>query len=79
MNDHKRELREQKRILKRKGHQHARREARRQLAERPEDAVEIADDLGRFRTAGLNGNDHDATRTRRQRPPASAGEPGPMP
>jgi hypothetical protein len=35
MNGDKRELREQKRILKRKGNQHNRREVRRRLAEHP--------------------------------------------
>jgi hypothetical protein len=79
MNGDKRELREQKRILKRKGNQHNRREVRRRLAEHPEEAADIEVDFGRFGTSGLNGIDHDATRFRSQRPADVAGEPGPMP
>ena len=60
----KRELREEKRILKRKGNQRLRRQVRRALAEHPEEATELEPDFGRFRTAELNGIDHDATRRR---------------
>jgi hypothetical protein len=85
MDRDKRDLREQKRILKRKGNQHNRREVRRRLAEHPEEAADIAVDFGRFGTAGLNGNDHDATRRRDQRPAVEGDgdgdgdDPGPIP
>ena len=65
MDRYQRERREEKRILKRKGTQRARRQARRELLENPEEAhIHVDPDYGRFRTADLNGQDHDATRRR---------------
>jgi hypothetical protein len=60
----KRELREQKRVLKRKGNQRLRRQIKQTLAEHPDLAPHIEPDLGRFDTSGLNGIDHDTTRRR---------------
>jgi hypothetical protein len=62
---HQRERREEKRILKRKGTQRARRRARRELVENPDEAhIHVEPDYGRFRSADLNGLDHDSTRRR---------------
>ena len=58
----KRELREQKREIKRKGNQRIRRELKRAIAEHPEDAHAAEGNYGRFRSSELNGMDHDATR-----------------
>lgn len=78
MDRQKREMREQKRLIKRLGNQRQRREARRQLAENPEAAPEIETDFGRFSTAGMNGMDHDATRKRREVDSTeTGGEPAP--
>lgn len=60
----KRELREVKRILKRKGNQRLRRQVKQTLAEHPEEAAEGEFDYGRYRSSTLNGMDHDATRRR---------------
>ncbi len=61
----KRELREEKRILKRAGVKRLRRELKRGLAEAPEDASAVDRlDFGRYGTAGMNGIDRDATRKR---------------
>ncbi|HWE37953.1 MAG TPA: hypothetical protein VG406_15390 [Isosphaeraceae bacterium] len=61
-NDHKRELRERKRQLKRKGNQRVRRILKRGLAEDPENAADLAADYGRYRSADLNGLDADPAR-----------------
>ncbi|MFO0911038.1 MAG: hypothetical protein U0794_22320 [Isosphaeraceae bacterium] len=68
MDQQKREFRQEKRLLKRKGNQRVRRIVRQALAEHPEDAHELEPDVGRLRTADLNGNDHDATRRKRDEP-----------
>lgn len=64
MDRQKREMREQKRQLKRLGNQRQRRLVRRQLAEDPDEAPHLETDFGRLSTAGMNGMDHDATRAR---------------
>jgi hypothetical protein len=61
-NDHKRELREHKRQLKRKGNQRVRRLLKRGLAEDPENAADLEADYGRYRSAELNGLDADPAR-----------------
>jgi hypothetical protein len=61
----KRELREAKRILKRKGNQRLRRQLKRTLAESPDEASETGQDYGRYESSRLNGMDHDATRRRK--------------
>jgi hypothetical protein len=68
MDPDKREIRQLKRKLKQLGNQRLRRQLRRTLAENPDAAHEVEPDFGRFRTAELNGYDHDATRRRHQRP-----------
>jgi hypothetical protein len=58
----RREFRELKRIVKRKGNQHARRSIKRAIAEDPIAAVDVAMDYGRFRTEPLNGADRDPSK-----------------
>jgi hypothetical protein len=53
----KRALRELKRVLKRSGGKHRRRELKRQLAENPEEAAHAEENLGRNRSDTLNGLD----------------------
>lgn len=60
----KRELRETKRIIKRKGNQRLRRRLKQTLAEDPEQAGDDRPDYGRYQSSLLNGMDHDATRRR---------------
>ncbi len=60
----KRQLRKLKRIIKRAGSKHRRRDLKRQLASNPEGASEVDEDLGRNRSEGFNGLDQDATRKR---------------
>jgi hypothetical protein len=61
---HKRELRKLKRTLKRAGSKHRRRELKRQLAENPDEAAEAEEDVGRYRSEGLNRLDDDSKRRR---------------
>jgi hypothetical protein len=56
----KRKLRELKRVLKRAGSKHRRRDLKRQLADNPEDAAEHTENLGRSRSDTLNGLDRPA-------------------
>jgi hypothetical protein len=62
--DKKRELRKLKRVIKRAGSKHRRRDLKRQLRENPEEAAFSEENLGRSSSAGLNGLDEDATRRR---------------
>lgn len=62
MDRQKRDLREQKRQIKRAGNQRLRRLARRDLRENPEEAHEADPDYGHLRSAPLNGIDRVATR-----------------
>lgn len=64
MDPTKRELREQKRQLKRAGSRHRRRDLKASLRQNPEDAHEDKQNFGRYSTAELNGLDQDATRKR---------------
>lgn len=75
----KRELRKQKREVKRAGNKHRRAQLKRDLRDRPEEAADSVPDLGRHRSAGLNGIDRDATRRREgvDRPPGAAEDPDP--
>ncbi len=50
MQDDKRRLREEKRIIKRAGQKHARREAKRFIREDPENAQDAGMDYGRWST-----------------------------
>lgn len=60
----KRQLRKLKRVLKRAGSKHRRRDLKQQLAENPEAAADADENLGRHRSDGFNGLDHDSTRKR---------------
>jgi hypothetical protein len=60
----KRQLRQLKRVLKRAGSKHRRRDLKRQLAQNPEAASEADENLGRHRSDGFNGLDRDNTRKR---------------
>ena len=62
MDPDKRQLREEKRTVKRAGNKHRRRRLKRELAEDPEGAAYSIPDVGRHRSADLNGQDRDATR-----------------
>jgi hypothetical protein len=64
MDSTKREFREEKRLLKRAGSRHRRRDLKQALRENPEEAHEAEENFGRFSTARLNGLDRDATRSR---------------
>ncbi len=66
MDPKKRELRKLKRDIKRAGNKHRRRQLKRDLADRPDEAHWSEESVGRNQSAGLNGLDDDATR----RPPA---------
>jgi hypothetical protein len=66
MDQEKRQFRQMKRDLKRAGSRKRRRHLQRELNERPEEAAQTDFDFGRNSTAGLNGNDRDATRRRPQ-------------
>lgn len=58
----KRTIRQLKRVIKRAGSKHRRRDLKRQLAENPEGADEVAENFGRYSSEGLNGLDSDSTR-----------------
>ncbi len=60
----KRELREQKRVIKRAGSQRRRRMLKQALKEDPEEAPWVEVNFGRYSSAPFNGIDHDATRHR---------------
>jgi hypothetical protein len=70
----KRERRQQKREIKRAGSQRRRRMLKQALREAPEDAASSGSEadadfnFGRYRSAPLNGMDHDPTRRRRPEP-----------
>lgn len=64
MDRQKREWRELKREIKRAGNKRRRQQGKRALAERPDEAPYLEADLGRYRSADLNGIDRDATRRR---------------
>lgn len=60
----KRALRKLKRVLKRAGSKHRRRDLKRQLADSPEEAAFAEENLGRNRSDTLNQLDSDSTRRR---------------
>jgi hypothetical protein len=60
----KRALRKLKRVLKRAGSKHRRRDLKKQLAENPEEAADSSEDLGRNRSDTLNGLDQGSQRRR---------------
>ncbi len=62
MDQDKRKYREIKRDIKKAGNRKRRRQLQRELLDNPEDAAHSEFDFGRNSSAGLNGNDRDATR-----------------
>jgi hypothetical protein len=58
----KRELRQQKREIKRAGSQRRRRLLKQALRDHPEDAPSTEFDFGRSSSSPFNGMDHDSTR-----------------
>ncbi len=58
----KRQLRELKRAVKKRGNKHRRQQLKRDLAENPEEAPHSEEKLGRHSSAGYNGLDQDSTR-----------------
>ena len=64
MDNTKRELRQQKREIKRAGGKRRRRLLKQGLAERPEEAPDSEFDFGRYSSAKLNGIDRDSKRER---------------
>jgi hypothetical protein len=60
----KRELRRPKKEIKRAGSQRRRRLWKRDLRENPDEAAHSEENFGRYKTAELNGIDHDSTRRR---------------
>jgi hypothetical protein len=64
MDQDKRRYRQLKRDVKRAGTRKMRRHLRRELSDNPEEAAHSEFDYGRNSSAGLNGNDRDATRRR---------------
>ena len=65
MDQDKRRFRQLKRDLKQAGNRKRRRQLQRELRESPETAGQSEFDFGRDSTVGLNGNDRDATRRRK--------------
>ena len=61
----KRQMRDLKRALKKRGNKHRRQQLKRYLAENPEEAAESEEDLGKFRSDRLNGLDNDSTRKKK--------------
>lgn len=60
----KRMLRKLKQTLKKRGTKHRRAELKRNLSENPDEAAHAEENLGRYRSDGLNGMDKDSTRKR---------------
>ncbi len=71
MDRDKRELRKFKRVIKRAGSKHRRRELKRELCDNPDEAHHSEESFGRRSSEGLNGLDADATRRDHEKPPAS--------
>jgi len=61
----KRQLRELKRVLKKRGNKHRRQQLKRTLSEDPEEAAHAQEQLGRHRSDDLNGLDRDSTRKKK--------------
>jgi hypothetical protein len=68
MEPDKRFYRKLKRVIKREGSRHRRRDLKRQLVDNPEEAHFDEEDLGDARSNLLNGLDQDATRRRGREP-----------
>ena len=66
MEQDKRKHRQLKRDLKKAGSRKRRRQLQRELLDNPEEAAHSEFDFGRESTTGLNGNDRDATRRKKE-------------
>lgn len=64
MDQEKRQYRQMKRDVKKAGNRKRRRHLQRELRDNPAEAAQTDFDFGRSSSAGLNGNDQDATRRR---------------
>ena len=62
----KRMLRKLKQTLKKRGTKHRRADLKRNLSENPDEAAHAEENLGRYRSDGLNGMDKDSTRKREE-------------
>ena len=60
----KRMLRKLKSAIKKRGNKHRRAHLKQTIADNPEEAAFAEEDLGRYRSAGMNGLDSDSTRKR---------------
>jgi hypothetical protein len=61
--------RELKRSIKRAGNKRRRKSLKEDLRKNPEEAAHSEEDLGRYSSESLNGNDNDATRKRNETEP----------
>jgi hypothetical protein len=66
MDREKRELRKLKRVIKRAGSKHRRRQLKRDLCDHPAEAHHSDESFGRSSSEGLNGLDNDTTRRPKQ-------------
>ena len=64
--DDKRRYRKLKRDIKQAGNRKRRRRLQRDLMENPEEAAHSEPGVGPYSSAGLNGNDRDATRRKKE-------------
>lgn len=64
MDQEKRYYRQLKRDVKRAGNKRRRHQLKRDLVDRPEEAHDSQEDIGRYRSADWNGLDQDARRRR---------------
>lgn len=60
----KRQLRKLKRVVKKAGSKHRRRELKKQLVENPDEAAHAEENFGRSSSESFNGLDSDSTRKR---------------
>ena len=77
--DKKRELRQLKREIKRKGGKIRRRQLKQSLADNPEDAQDAVVSFGKFESKTLNGLDRSQTWQEQRHAGAAEPEPGPEP
>jgi hypothetical protein len=64
----KRQLRKLKRVVKKAGSKHRRRELKQQLVDNPDEAAHAEEHFGKSSSVSLNGLDSDATRKRDKEP-----------
>lgn len=60
----KRKMRKLKQAIKRRGSKHRRADAKRNLAENPDEAAHAEENFGRYSSESMNGMDKDSTRKR---------------